>query len=61
MIERGQDPGFPFEATHALLILGKDLGQNFQGHLAVQPGIGGPIHFAHPAGTKLGGDLVMGD
>jgi hypothetical protein len=61
VIERSQHLGFPLETAYALLVLRKDRGQDLQRHRAVQPGIGGPIHFTHASGTELGGDLVMGD
>ena len=61
MVERSRHLGFPFETPHTLLVLGKDRGQDLERYLAVQPGIGGPIDFAHSSGTELVGDLVMGD
>ena len=61
MIERSQHLGFPLETAYALLVLRKDRGQDLERHLTVQPGVGGPIHFAHASGTELVGDLVMRD
>jgi hypothetical protein len=61
VVERSEHLGFPLEAPHALLVLGKDRGQDLERYLAVQPGIGGPIHLTHSSGTELVGDLVMSD
>ncbi len=34
------------------------LGGDFDGDVAPHPGIGGAIHFAHPAGADAFGDLI---
>src|SRR5262245_23725971 len=58
MVQRGDALGFPLEAGAELLILGKTLGTNLDGHFPIQASIPGAPHLAHAAGTQRADDLV---
>jgi hypothetical protein len=49
MIQRRQDFRLALKAGEAVRIGGDRRGQHLQGDLALQVGIGGPIHLSHPA------------
>ena len=61
VIDGGDGPGFPLETFEALGVAGHVRGQHFKGHLTSEPGVCGPIDFAHAAGANRGGDLVVGE
>ena len=52
VVERGDRPRFLPESPHGDLRPREFLGQNLNRHLAPQPGIARPIHFAHFAGSN---------
>jgi hypothetical protein len=47
------------KAGHALGIARQAGRQNFDRHVAPQPGVGGAVHFAHAALAELGCNAVM--
>jgi len=61
MIQRGQDPGFPFEPGYTQGIPSKCLEQDLECDIAVQLGVMGTVNLTHPAFTELGFDSVMGN
>jgi hypothetical protein len=52
MVQRGHGAGFTFEALGELLL------RNFEGNRAVEPGVAGALHFAHPSSAEQAEDLV---
>src|SRR5689334_13074443 len=60
MTQRRSRAGFTLE-TLSRSLCGKSLGQNFNGYVAMQPGVARPIHLAHPAGADRGKDLVRAE
>src|SRR5215467_8239670 len=52
---------FALEASHAGRVLCESLGQDFDGDVAVQLGVGGAVDGAHAAFAELGPDPVVGD
>jgi hypothetical protein len=54
MVERRQGLGFAGEPRHAIEIAGERLGQNLQGHVAIQLRVACAIHFAHSADAYFG-------
>ncbi len=61
MVQRGQDFGFTFKPGESIRILSKRLGENLQGHLTLELGIGGLIDLAHAAFADEGGDVVVAE
>ena len=59
MIQRGQHLRFACEAGHTVGIVRERLRQHLDRDLAVQLGVGGAIHRAHPAFTELGRDAIV--
>src|SRR5215813_4666246 len=58
MVEGGEDLSLTFEARHAVGIQDEFGRQDLQRDVAIQFGIAGSIHFAHPARTNGGLDFV---
>ena len=52
MVQRRQDLGFALEARQAIGIVGPQIGQDFQRHLAMELAVPRPIDLAHPAGAE---------
>ncbi len=61
MAERGQQPRFAAEPREPRRILGESRRQHLDGHVAVQPGVAGPKHFAHASATDRRDDFVVLD
>src|SRR6266516_3124448 len=61
MIQRGKYSCLTFKSRNALRITGEGFGKKFDRNPAAQLRIRGLIHVAHPAGTKVGRDLEMGE
>jgi hypothetical protein len=59
MIERGQHLRLTLEAREPLGIFGEEVGKKLQRHVAVQPGVAGPL--AHAAGAQRWADLERAD
>ncbi len=53
MIQRRQGFGFALEASESIGVLGKPLGQDFDGDIAIELGVAGAIHLAHSAFTNF--------
>ena len=51
---------FPLEAREPFRIAGHFHRQDFKRYVAAELGVGGAIHFAHPACTKGGVDPIVG-
>jgi len=49
MVQRRQHLRFAGESRHAVGVLRERFGDDFDGHVAAQLGIGGAVHFAHAA------------
>ena len=58
MVQRGEDPGFAFEARQAIGIVRERLRQNLERHVSVELGISRSIHLIHAVFADLGGDRV---
>jgi hypothetical protein len=58
MIERGQYLSFALKTGHSIRIAGNARRQHLEGHLPLQPGIGGTVDFAHSAGANRVEDFV---
>ena len=61
MIQRCQYLRFAREARHAVGILREGVRQDFDSHVAVEPGVGGAPYLAHAALTEPGGNAVVRD
>ena len=61
MVESGEDLGLALEAGHAVRVGGEGIRQDFDGDVAIQPGVGGPVNHAHAALAEFAEDLVVGD
>ena len=59
VIECGDGASFTLEAGEAFGIAGHVRGQDFEGDVAAELGVGGAIDFAHAAGADGGGDPVV--
>jgi len=46
------------KTLQALRIVRHSGGEHFDGDFTSKPGVGGPIHFPHSAGTDGGSDLI---
>ena len=60
-LSAGQNLGLACEPRHAVGVLGEPVGNDLDGHLAAQLGVGGAVHLAHTAFPELSGDAVVGD
>ena len=58
VIQRREDFGFALEPSEPVGISRERLRQDLERHIAVERGVSGLIHLAHPAFADLGGDLV---
>ena len=61
MAQRGQQLGFPGKARHALGISGEGFGQDLEGNVSIQAGVGGPIDLSHSPFADLFSNLVVSD
>jgi len=59
MIEHPGGAGFLLEAAQAVGVARAIVGQQFDGHFAVEACVAGAPDFAHPARAEQGDDLVM--
>src|SRR5437667_1745782 len=57
MIERGEHFRFTLEAGDAVMIAGKFVGQDLDGHFTLQLGIACAINLSHASATKQGQDF----
>ena len=57
VVQGGENFGFPLEAGEAFFILGKGVGEDFQGHVPVERRIGGSVDDAHAAFPQTARDL----
>ena len=58
MVQRREHFRFALKACEPIVIRRDGRRQNLDGDLALQLGVGGPIHLAHAAFANLGGDFV---
>jgi len=58
VIERGQHFGLALKASQAARIAGEGVGENLQGHIALQLGVTSAVHLAHAARRKERHNLV---
>jgi hypothetical protein len=61
MVERCEHLRFTCEAGETLGIVREEVGQNFEGDVALELRVLGPIHLSHPASTEQGNDFVRAD
>ena len=61
MVERRKDQRLSLEARHTVGVGGERFGQDFDGDLAAELGVGGAPDFAHPALAELRRDPVVRD
>jgi len=59
MVELREDAGLALEAGEAFRVAGEGFGQNFDGNVAAERGVGGAVDDAHAAGAELGVDAVV--
>jgi len=59
MLQGSEHLGLATKPGQALGVLGEVLGEEFEGHLAVEPGVAGAMHLAHAALPEWGQDLVV--
>ena len=58
MVQRREDFGFALKPSQPIVIRRDGRRQDLDGDLALQPGVGGPIHLPHSALTEQGGDFI---
>ena len=58
MVQRGEDLGFTLEPGQAFRVIGEEVGQDFEGDIAPDLRILGPIDLAHAALADEGGDFI---
>src|SRR5213593_990799 len=58
MIERGQQLRLALESSDPFRIFCEELGQSFDGDVAIELGVTGFVDFAHPTGTDGTENLV---
>lgn len=61
MVEGRQRLRLALEAHQAIGIAGNRFGQHLQRHVAIELGVAGAIHLAHPAGSEQGDHVVGAD
>jgi len=57
VIECGEGTGFPLEAGDAVLVLEELLGQDLDGHVALELRVPDPVDLSHSPRTERGEDL----
>ena len=60
-LRRGEHLGFAGEAGEAVGVGGEGVGEDFDGDVAIELGVGGAVDGAHAAFAEFGGDAVVGD
>ena len=58
MIQRGDRLRLTMKARDTIRIAALHLRQHFDGDETIEPGVAGPIHFAHAAGAEQADNLV---
>ncbi len=58
VVKLRQELGLALEPAQEVVVVGERLRQHLDGHLALEPRVGGAPHLAHPALAQLGGDFV---
>ncbi len=58
VVQRREDLGFALEASQPLGVVGEQVGQDLERHVAVELGVAGAVDLTHAAGADLGGDGV---
>ena len=61
MIQRGEHTRFAFEPRQAIGIASEGFGEKLDGDAPAQLLVGRLIDIAHPAGTQVGRDLLVGE
>ena len=61
MVQGGEDFGFALESGQALGVGADGLGQDLDGDLALEVGVGGAIDLAHSAGAEGGDDFIRAE
>jgi hypothetical protein len=61
LIERGERFGLPLEPRHTFGIIRKRLGEDLDGHVAIDLRIAGAVDLTHPAGPTGRLDLICAD
>ena len=61
VVQRGQEPGFAFEALEAVGICGESRREKLDRHLAVERGVDGAPDHAHAAFADLVNEAVVGE
>ena len=59
MVEAGENLRLTLEPGEAIRIGGEGFGEDLQGDLALELGVGGLIHLPHAALADEGGDVVV--
>src|SRR5262249_41758400 len=59
MVERREHSRFTLESRTPHGVIGKALSHYFERRLAMQPGVGGTVDFAHAARSELAPDAVL--
>ena len=58
VIQGGEDFRFALKPRHSFRVSNEGLRQDLDGHIAIEPRVARPIHFAHPASPEGGENLV---
>ena len=60
-VEAGENLGLPREPGEAVWVVSEGVGEDLQGNLAVELGVGGLPDLAHPAFAEESGDVVVAE
>ena len=58
MVQRREDSGFTLKPGQAFRIIGEEVREDFEGHIAPELRVLGPIHLPHAALADEGGDFI---
>ena len=58
MVERGEGLGFACESGESVAVVRERVRQDFHRDIAIELGVGRPVHLPHPAFAYLRGDFV---
>ena len=59
--ERGKNPRFALEPSHAVNVTSKGFGKDFDSYVAAELGIAGTIYLSHPASANGGQDFIRAE
>jgi len=61
LVQAGEQPRLALETRHPIGVVGEDVGQQLERHLAPELAVARPPDFAHAPRTERGNDLVRAE